>query len=170
MSKQSLPNLIIPGVYKSGTTSLFEYLALHPEICGASEKEPGYFNRLRRGKKQPPPIEKYLQYFKHCGTQKYLMEASPVYFRNGAIVAQAIKKYLGDVKIIVILREPVERLISDYKYWKSLLAIDQQLDFEEYIEEYISGKNPEGWIFRRIEQGFYADYLQRILFDLNELK
>ena len=44
-----LPNLLIIGVPKAGTTSLFSYLNLHKEVFGSSPKEPGYFHPLRWG-------------------------------------------------------------------------------------------------------------------------
>jgi hypothetical protein len=45
----TLPNLLLAGVPKAGTTSLFRYLEQHPDICSSSDKEIGYFNPLRHG-------------------------------------------------------------------------------------------------------------------------
>ena len=94
------------------------------------------------------------------------MEATPGYFEGGAKVAQTIKNTLGDnVKIIIIFREPISRLISFFKYKKSMLELDQELNFEEYLQqcealppqERVIKENDTYW---GIEGGFYANYLE----------
>ena len=49
MTEPRLPNLVIAGVPKAGTTSLFNYLAQHPDICPSDVKETRYFEPLRYG-------------------------------------------------------------------------------------------------------------------------
>lgn len=163
MSDRSLPNLIIAGVSRAGTTSLFTYLSCHPDICGSSRKETNYFSPLRFGK-DLPPIDQYLQYFGHCSVQKYIMEASPAYIYGGSAIAQAIQNQLGDVKIIFSLRDPVRRSFSFYRYRKSRMEIDQRISFDDYIRICESlqpddKRNPEFTKYWGIEGGFYIDYL-----------
>lgn len=165
MSDQLLPNLILAGVPKAGTTSLFTYLSYHPDICCSSRKETNYFLPLRFGQ-ELPPISQYLRYFNHCNREKYIyiMEASPAYIYGGAAIAKAIKKQLADVKIIFSLRDPVTRAFSYYKYKKSRMEIDQHISFDEYLQiceslsldEKRKRENTKYW---GIEGGFYADYL-----------
>lgn len=171
MSQVKLPNLIIAGVVKGGTTSLYTYLARHPDICSSSVKETCYFLKYRYGQwdarynNVSDPYQQYQSYFQHYQNQKYIMEATPAYFEGGKNVAQAIKNTLGDdVKIVIVLREPIQRLISFFKYKKSILAIDKKLTLQAYInqcqslpfEERIKEENDTYW---GIDGGYYANYL-----------
>src|SRR4051794_41003093 len=66
---EQLPNLIIAGVSKGGTTSLFRYLAQHPDICPSPIKELRYFEPLRYGEPLTP-IESCARHFEHCTGQR----------------------------------------------------------------------------------------------------
>lgn len=167
-----LPNLVIAGVVKAGTTSLYSYLSLHPEICCSTVKETCYFSYYRYGQWDPwfndhdDPFKQYQNYFVHCENQKYVMEASPGYFEGKKTVAQTIKNTLGEqVKIIIILREPVSRLISFFKYKKSRLELDKKLSLAEYLEQ-CNALSPEEKIKKEndtywgIEGGLYSNYLE----------
>lgn len=168
----TLPNLVIAGVVKAGTTSIYSYLSLHPDICCSSVKETCYFSYYRydewdsRYKNSEDPFQQYQNYFNHYNNQKYVMEATPGYFEGGRKVAQTIKETLGDnVKIIIILREPISRLVSFFKYKKSMLELDPEISLSEYLEkcealppqERIKNENDTYW---GIEGGFYANYLE----------
>ena len=168
----TLPNLVIAGVVKAGTTSLYSYLSLHPDICCSTVKETCYFSYYRYGqwdsryKNSEEPFKQYQGYFSHYNHQKYIMEATPGYFEGGKKLALAIKNTLGDkVKIIIILREPISRLVSFFKYKKSMLELEQELNFTEYIkrceslppQERRNNKNDKYW---GIEGGLYANYLE----------
>ncbi len=167
-----LPNLVIAGVVKAGTTSLYSYLSLHPDICCSTVKETCYFSYYRYGQwdswysDSENQFEQYQNYFSHCENQKYVMEATPGYFEGKMKVAQTIKNILGDnVKIILIFREPVSRLISFFKYKKSRLELDKNLSLIEYLRQCealspqarVKQENDKYW---GIEGGFYANYLE----------
>ncbi len=167
-----LPNLVIAGVVKAGTTSVYSYLSHHPDISCSSVKETCYFSYYRYGEwdkryqDSKDPFKQYQQYFSHCTNQKYVMEATPGYFEGGKKVAETIKQTVGDrVKIIIILREPVSRLISFFKYKKSMLELGSKVTLAEYIqqceaiplEEKVKKENDLYW---GIDGGFYANYLQ----------
>ena len=164
MSKSLLlPNLIIVGVNKGGTTSLFSYLSMHPDIAPAKKKETCYFLPLRYGKNLAP-LKKYSQYFRQKNNEKYIMESTPGYFYGGKKLTQAMKKSLGEIKILIILREPLSRLFSFYKFKKSMVELERKLSFDDYIQqcrymshtELIKQENNKYW---GIEGGFYAKYL-----------
>ncbi len=112
MLNPSLPNFIIAGVNKAATTSVFMYLSQHPDICPSSIKEVQYFLPVRYRADQLPPIEEYLQYFNHCGQEKYRMEATGKYFYGGQKTARIIKDTCGDINILLTFRNPVDRLFS----------------------------------------------------------
>lgn len=164
MTNNVRPNLIISGVNKAGTTSLFMYLSAHPDICGSKIKETQYFLPLRYSAKELPPLENYLQYFDHCQGLRYVMEATAGYYYGGAPVTRAIKETLGNPKILLIFRDPITRLFSFFKFKKSKLELDQNLAFEDYIRqcealpaaERVKRENNNYW---GVEGGYYINYL-----------
>ena len=128
------PNLFVAGVPKAGTTSLFHYLALHPDVFPSNRKEPGYFHPFKI-KDWDKNLEAYKKFFAGHSGQRYVMEATPGYFYGGKESADAINTFSPESKIIIVLRNPVERLFSFYKYKKSLGHIDGKLNFGSYVEE-----------------------------------
>lgn len=122
--KNYLPNLIIAGVGKAGTTSLFSYLSKHPDICTSNIKETHYFSPLIDDK-ELQPIDDYKKYFCHCDDHRYILEATPRYFYGGVKVARAIYERLGPIKIILVFRDPVNRLFSFYKHLKGTAWIQR---------------------------------------------
>ena len=113
--------LIIGGATKAGTTSLYFYLADHPEICASNLKETRFFldaeyplpakYRLEDG------LDKYEKYFNHCQKQSLRLEATPDYLYSPD-TPQKIKHSLPNVKMFFILREPIDRLTSWYRFAK----------------------------------------------------
>jgi len=128
------PNLFVAGVPKAGTTSLFHYLALHSDVFPSSRKEPGYFHPFKI-KDWDKNLEEYKKFFAGHSGQRYVMEATPGYFYGGKESADAINIFSPESKIIIVLRNPVERLFSFYKYKKSLGHIDGKLNFGTYVDE-----------------------------------
>lgn len=162
MSNTKLPNLIIIGVHKSATTSLFMYLKEHPNVFGASKKEIHYFTPIRYGR-GVQPIEEYAKYFQGWNKEKYALEASPSYFYGQESIIVEMKKHLGDHKVILMLREPTARFISFYKHLKSKLLISESETFASFIEkskEYVGKPIIESNPYSRaIQEGFYIDYI-----------
>jgi hypothetical protein len=131
---ERLPNLIIAGVSKGGTTSLFRYLAQHPDICPSSVKELRYFEPLRYGEPLPA-IESYARHFEHCSGRRYRMEATPSYFGGGRAVASAMRDSLDDdARVVVSLREPVQRCWSWYQFVRGRARIPKGMRFEQYLD------------------------------------
>ncbi len=164
MSERKLPNLIIAGVVKAGTTSIYSYFSRHPDICCSSIKETCYFSGYRYYK-PIEPFEKYEGYFTHCAGQKYIMEATPGYFEGGKRVATQIKEQVGDIKILIVLRDPIDRLLSFVKYHKSMVHLEKDLSFDQYIkmceampfEERVEQDNDRYW---GIDGGMYSNYIE----------
>ncbi len=119
MSNSRLPlsNLIIAGLPKCGTTSLFGYLDSHPEICGSSIKEPNFFTPT--GHTGSLSLEEYSALFSANPSATWRMEASVHYFWGGTRVAQQIASTLTEPRVIISLREPARRLWSGYTFTKS---------------------------------------------------
>src|SRR3954469_12595984 len=166
MSTGRIANLVIAGVPKAGTGSLFAYLTQHPDICGSDVKETGYFNHYnpQRHTGAVPPIEDYAQHFSHWSGERYALEATPTYSYGGAPVIPAMRTVLGRPRIIISLRDPADRLWSAYTFQRSVGNNVRIGSFEQYVatveQRYRDGIQPvprDGLHGLRI--GFYADYL-----------
>ena len=107
------PDAIIIGVAKSGTRALLEFLSLHPDIVAAKE-EIAFFSR-------PLLYSKGLGYYltllpKRNKTEQVLIEKSPQYFQSPSAPAR-MRRMRDDVKLILIVRDPVERMVSQYVHF-----------------------------------------------------
>ena len=108
--KQEAPDFILIGASKSGTTSLFFYLIQHPQILPPHKKEINFFNHnFGYGSAW------YLAHFPSItDAQEYLTgEASPLYIYDIKVVYR-VKQLFPNTKIIIMLRNPVTRTISEY--------------------------------------------------------
>ena len=162
-----LPNLLIVGAAKSGTTSLHHYLNQHPDIFMSSLKEPHFLINKEIGEKRIPNgiinIEDYIQLFKGYSRTKYRGESSVMYLLFPEITIANIKKYLSDdVKIIIMLRNPVDRAYSGYQHVKRYnimesLSFKDALDKSEY--RYFKNKNMTP-ASRYLELGMYYDQVK----------
>lgn len=113
-----MPGFIIPGEAKCGTTSLYRYLAQHPDIFPAHRKEPRTFlehpgSRLRCASSYPVVLSGYVHRLK-SGRRCVTGEATAEYLSR-PWVARAVAELLPAVKLIVLLRNPVARAVSDYQ-------------------------------------------------------
>jgi hypothetical protein len=165
MADSRVANMVIVGVPKAGTSSLFDYLAQHPDVCGSDEKETGYFNFYSPWRKQgpPPPIEEYARHFAHSTGERYALEATPTYCYGGPEVISAIRTVLGKPKIILILRDPADRLWSAYTFQRQVGNNPRFPDFAHYVDT-LEQHRREGVAMvpgnglHGLEIGFYADY------------
>ena len=134
-----LPDFIIIGTMKSGTTSLYYDICEHPCVESASYDEIGYFDvnyhlGLNWYRSMFPTIfQKYISKLKH---QKFLTgEDTPFYFWKEDAVNR-INKILPNVKLIIILRNPIDRAYSNYT---DRINQGKELNsFEEVIEREIN--------------------------------
>jgi len=115
----SLPNFLIIGANKAGTTSLHSYLFSHPEIFMSKIKEPMFF--AFDGKELPVNssgiinnINDYKKLFEDVTNEIAIGEASTTYLHNSRF-AERIKSYIPNVNIIGILRNPIDRAYSNYR-------------------------------------------------------
>jgi hypothetical protein len=164
--------VIIAGTSKAGTTSLFNYFAGHPQICPA-QKETRFFldpdyplsSEWRHGKDD---LNRYFSQFQ-CGNgdsiEKWRFEATPDYlYSTGS--ADALRRNLGNVQLIFILREPISRLISWYRFARKRAEIASQMTFDEYVraQSNSSDQPPYGWkhpAWCALSHGRYSKYLRQ---------
>ena len=143
--KRILPSFIIIGAQRCGTTSLYDYLSNHPQIIPSPVKELFYFDDY-----YTRPIEWYKSFFPTEKEREKLErdlvasvitgEASPSYFFH-PYAAKRIKETLPDVKLILVLRDPIERAYSHYNHIKRLNR--EPLSFEEALEKELERITPD---------------------------
>lgn len=169
----SLPNFFIVGAAKAGTTALHYYLKQHPHICMSAQKEPKFFAFEGQQAKFNGPggdqfsrsiitdLEEYQQQFRVASTETAIGEASPWYLYSDQ-AAKNIYRRLPDAKLIVVLRNPVDRAFSSYLHVVS--DGREYLSFEEGLraeEERIAAGWEFIWHYRRA--GFYAEQISHFL-------
>ncbi len=142
-----LPNFLICGALKSGTSALCSFLKLHPDIFLAEEKELDFFiKNYRKG------ISWYQKYFSGWQGQKAVGEAT-AYYMEWEGTARRIAAAIPKAKLIFILRNPIDRLYSDYWYFGKSGVVNLGESFSRYIR-----KNPG-----KVKSGFYYRQIKRFL-------
>lgn len=181
----TLPNFLVLGAAKSGTTSLYQYLCQHPEVFMSPVKEPRYFAYGEDLGERPPmrgpgdewanrkavfTEEAYRALFAGAQGQRAVGEASPVYLYSPGAPPR-IRRFLPKARLIVILRDPVERA---YSHFMHLIKTGREplRDFEAALDAEPE-RRAQGWEWSWHYQalGFYHAQLQRYLqhFDRKQL-
>ena len=166
----ALPNLLIVGAAKSGTTSLHNYLNQHPSVFMCSPKEPHFLINKEIGEQRIPKgvlnIEDYKFLFKEASNMKYRGESSVMYLSFPEFAIKNINKYLSkEVKIIIMLRNPVERAYSGYQHVKRYnlmesLSFEKALDQSENRYHNTSNMTPAS---RYLELGMYFEQVKKFI-------
>lgn len=152
MSSTRLPDTLIVGAMKSGTSALAQHLAEHPDVYFSPEKEIHFFNRVElwdRG------LDWYQRFFAGATTEARVAEGSPsTMFYPDSV--ERLAKTLPDARLIAILRHPVDRTWS--QYWHEQ-AIGKQLGtFEEAVERQLTAPE-EPFI---VERSRYLPQLEQL--------
>ena len=113
--KTPLVDFMIVGAQKSGTTALAQFLNQHPAIEMASRKEVHLFDSPKhvRGTKAAEIDERYRPLYQAGASDRCRGEATPIYMHLPGIAAE-LRRYNPALKVIVLLRNPVDRAVSDY--------------------------------------------------------
>lgn len=150
------PNLFVVGAPKAGTTSLHRYLDQHPDIAMAPDKEPWFFTR------DPDRIEAeeedYLDLFAGLDAT-YVGEATPSYLRHPDVPAR-IHDRRPDARIVVSLRDPVERAWSHYLMEHREGREDRS--FAEAVDAELASDEVDP-LARIVEPGRYREQVRRYL-------
>ena len=138
-----IPNTIVIGAPKSGTTSLYHYLLQHPDIYLPEKKELHFFSHelLRLNANGPGDLnalkhictnlQDYFSYFSAVNNESIVAEVSPSYLYY-AQVSDPIYSSLGSIKIIVLLRNPIHKAFSQYMHLKRVNR--EKLSFFEALQ------------------------------------
>jgi len=133
--KNKLPNFLVVGAPKAGTTSLYEYLSQHPQVFLTEEKELHFWSNEELAKSVDGPgdalalsevvesIDDYRAKFSGVTNELAVGDISPSYLYFSEPVIEKLKKYYSgnELKIIILLREPSERAYSQYLHQKRLM-------------------------------------------------
>jgi Sulfotransferase domain len=172
-----LPEFLVIGAQKAGTTALYAYLRWHPAITGPSWKEVSFFDRhWWRGERW------YRGQFPLRSAGRLVGEASPSYLFH-PLAPERVRSLLPDVRLIALLRDPVERAYSQYQHEVALgrepLSFEDALEAEEErtrgeVERLVADPRAfsrDWWDHTYAARGLYAEQLERWLavFPRNQL-
>lgn len=185
----TMPNFLVIGAAKAGTTALYHYLNQHPEIYMSPVKETNFFALegeelnfcgpgdqavLRRSKivSSVTSIEEYRGLFGRVSGEKAIGEASPLYLYSPK-APERIRHYIPEAKLIAVLRNPVERAYSNFLMMIRYGSREPITDFSRALQEEerrIKDNWEHTWHYKRM--GFYHAQLKRYFdtFDRDQIR
>ncbi len=142
----ALPNFLICGAEKAGTTALYNYVKKHPNVFFSEPKETFFFNR-----KFDKGVEWFKKHFESYGGEKAIGEgtATTIYSSKAP---HRIREVLDSPRLIFVLRDPIERAYSQYFYYLQRGKISPDLSFIQALE-----KNEWGIL----DKGKYIQFIHR---------
>jgi hypothetical protein len=164
----TLPNFFVIGAPKAGTSSLYEYLRMHPQVYMSPVKEPMFFMPVTGAPKDRRPngqrveaFEEYQALFDGVTDESAIGEASASYLQ-GAGCAASIHEVVPDARLIALLRNPVDRAFSGYSMRVSH-GIEDRTFTEAVRAELDPGAETGRARFRYLSPGYYGRHLERYL-------
>jgi hypothetical protein len=167
-----MPNFLIIGAMKSGTTALYYYLEQHPEIYMSPVKEPNFFacedeRTVRRLPGDPlgvsraavTDLKSYRELFDRTAGEKALGEASHSSLYSPKAPAN-IQRHIPGVKLIAVLRNPVERAYSHFLH-SVRTGVERAPDFLRALEEEQRGDRKGELLQDYVGWGLYHGQLRR---------
>ncbi len=160
---RTLPDFMVFGFPKCGTTSLYSYLVQHPRIRAAFQKEVTFFTRSRnRGLLWyraffPTVFEKWVSSIR--GSRIISGEADPgyVYFPE---IHKDVFRMNPKIRLIVLMRDPVERAFSNYRH---LVRRGYGKSMDEAADDDLEGRPLPSPSYRVLSHGIYAHYVGHLL-------
>jgi hypothetical protein len=169
----ALPNFLIIGAQKSGTTALYHYLKQHPQIYMSPVKEPHFFALENeeldfRGPRDQEILSQmvvtdfgaYRELFRNVSSETAVGEASAGYLHSSRALGR-IRRYVPDAKLIAVLRDPVEGAYSSFLHMVRD-GREPLSDFEQALRaEKTRIRDNWGPIWHYRQKGFYYGQLKR---------
>lgn len=173
------PNFLVVGAAKCGTTSLYGYLKQHPEVFLPEIKEGRYFSNIKDKVLNPFTNQKFVEVISNSNEYyslfksargKALGDISPDYLYYFENSIKKIKNELGDkVKIIILLRNPIDRAISSYLH--TVRDGNSNISFEESVNVENSWVKKNIWFgFYNTKQSFYYNSVKAYLDSFRNVK
>jgi hypothetical protein len=137
----TLPNLVIAGAPKCGTSSLYRWLADHPQACGSRVKETFYLMDeghplLRAGSNfHARGLAGYEEFFSDCDAGARVVFEATTHYIYQRTALEALSKLSPQPHIVFVLRKPSERVYSSFRYSQNNLAnVRRDLTFARFVE------------------------------------
>ena len=156
MNHGRLPDFCIIGSQKSGTSSLWHVLSQHPDLYLPKQKELNFFfldSEFEKG------VSHYRSRFKDAGVGQKCGEVSPGYFCHPRS-PERMARILPNAKLIVVLRDPVQRAYS--QYWDNRRWLAEGQSFQDYLNQPMHQTFKAGRT-NYFSRGCYSIYLKRFL-------
>jgi len=155
------PNFFIVGAAKAGTTSLYEYLKDIPGIYMSPVKEPNYFSvNILDDNHELKPIRKKEQYLMLFNNDAKILGEASAYYLSDPEAPKLIHKVSPNAKILISLRDPVEREFSHFLMEKERYAKTEKT-FREIIQIELNYKNSKKNY--ALKHGLYSENVKRYL-------
>ncbi len=168
MNKQEKKFLIIIGGQRCGSSALFQYLSDHPKIRPSLQKETKFFlpedYRIKKKSRRPydGKLETYLKFFgapQNLSDGQWYLDSSPDFLNSPETAVRINEFFKGqELQLVAILRDPVERFLSWYRYDKMLGNIDREMTLKQYLQDNIEEHDHE--YCQRLKTGQYSHYLK----------
>ena len=169
----SRPNTFLIGVQKAATTSVFNWLGEHPEICAPlAMKDLEFFTRPSFYEEKG--VGFLLKHYENCKKYQRIKIQGSVHYIFFEDALKRIKSFNPEAKFILILRQPVERAISGYKY--AIKFNYENLSFKDAVEKEAQRIQSEDLRIisecTYVSHGYYAYQIKRFLkyFKKSQLK
>jgi hypothetical protein len=159
------PNFFLVGAAKAGTTSIYAYLSQHPAVFFPAIKEPHFFTQVRPAPEQQFLIDavssrsRYLRLYVRAAGHGVIGDASPSYLWHPE-VPRRIRAAVPQAKIVIVLRDPVERAYSHYLMDYREGAQNKSF-FEALVEDMRRSRKGWGVSYLYYELGLYAEQIER---------
>jgi hypothetical protein len=153
-----LPDFIVIGAQRAGTTSFFNYLCQHPEVHPSFPKEVHYFsNNFHKGLswyRSHFPLTSEKKKVEQDGRYKFITGEATPYYLSHPLAAKRASQVVPDAFLIVLLRDPVERAYSHYHHEVRMGA--ESLSFEEAIDK--EEQRLQGEVNKLVENERYRSF------------
>jgi len=159
-NQATLPQFLIVGAQRSGTTYLHHLLSQHPGVHMPPEKELHYFD-LVPVRDRAVDLDEYAEAFRGARPGQVVGEATPSYLYF-PWVPELLAAHLPEARLIVVLRDPVDRAYSHY--WKAVRDGRERLTFERALAAEparLRGSHRDRVAFSYRDRGFYMRQIER---------
>lgn len=158
-----LVNFLVAGTQKGGTSALDAYLREHPQICMADKKEVHFFDNEKAFANGKPDYNRYHAAFRPTNKHRAIGESTPIYM-YWDLAVRRIWEYNPEMKVIVSLRNPIDRA---YSHWNMETSRNNELlSFKSAILNEVERSREalpdQHRIYSYTDRGFYSGQIKRL--------
>ena len=158
VQKKRLPDALIIGVKKSGTGALIEFVRMHPDVAAPKTEEVHFFDMF-----YDKGIEYYYSKLPFVTPDQILMEKTPAYFHVEEVTQLIMDTFGPNVKFIIVVRDPIDRMISDYTHDHVLHFIEEPFHDLAFRVNPLTAQREVNASFEPVLHSNYIKHLRRFL-------